>query len=297
LRLAGLSITVALLPMVVLVNPTPLPAGELTYTVRHGQSLSLICKEVYGDKDLFTLVALYNGKNDPTKVSSGEILRIPFSDRVILGRGESLSGLAKRIWGDAKKYPVVAWANGIQDPARIPAGTHLTVPVLIPYRLKRGESVSSVAARFYHDPKQFAPIVSASGIKDPARVTAGSQLKIPYIFPRPAVKTALSNTEKTTSPDPGTDKAMALLGRAEAAFRAGRYGEAWTTGYEAARGLKGKDKAKALRLLAASQYAFGKMDEALEDLKAAYTLDPEFRPDPAYVNPEMMRLYEQAREK
>jgi hypothetical protein len=47
--------------------------------------------------------------------------------------------------------------------------------------------------------------------------------------------------------------------------------------------------------MAACQYAFGKTDEALDALKRAHELDPVFTPDPAYVNPEMMELYEVAR--
>ena len=63
----------------------------------------------------------------------------------------------------------------------------------------------------------------------------------------------------------------------------------------AAKGLGGKEKARALRLLAAGQYAFGRMNDALADLKTAHELDPNFKPDPAYVNPEMMELYNKAR--
>lgn len=279
---------------VFLLLPAPLSAGELAYTVKQGQSLSLICQEVYEDRELYTLVALYNGKDDPKKIASGEVLRMPFSDRVTLRRGESLSGLAKRTWRDAKKYPIIAWANGIRNPAVIPAGTRLILPVMLPYRLNKGESISSVAARVYGDPKNFAPIVLASEVNDPNRVPVGSLLKVPYVFPRPVVKT-IPAAEKSTGSASGNKKAMALLGQAETAFRVGKYGEAWTTGNKAARGLKGKEKAKAMRLLAASQYAFGRIEEALADLKAAYTLDPEFTPDPAYVNPEMMELYKKAR--
>jgi hypothetical protein len=277
-------------------TPTPLPAGEMAYAVKKGQSLSLICQEIYEDKDLYTLVALYNGKDDPRKIVAGEVLRMPFSDIVTLRKGESLSGLAKRTWGDAKKYPVIAWANGIRRPEVVPAGTRLMLPIMIPYRLKRGESISSVAALIYGDPKNFAPILLASAVNDPNRVPIGSLLNVPYLFPRPVVKSTL-NTDKNMGSEAGSDKAMNFLKQAEASIRAGRYGEAWTAGNKAARGLKGRDKARAMRLLAASQYAFGRNEEALEDLKAAYTLDPEFRPDPAYVNPEMMELYKQAMEK
>ncbi len=33
----------------------------------------------------------------------------------------------------------------------------------------------------------------------------------------------------------------------------------------------------------------------MDDLKRAHDLDPDFKPDPAYINPEMMKLYEKAR--
>jgi tetratricopeptide (TPR) repeat protein len=289
-----LSCTAVTLLALILSDPFSIQAGELTYTVREGQSLSLICLELYGEKDLYTLVALYNGKDDPTKISAGETLRIPFSDMVTLRKGESLSSLAGRIWRDPKKFPIIAWANDLSDPARVPAGTRLAVPALLPYRLPRGESVSTTAQRFYGDPRQYTPIVSASDIKDPARVPAGSLLMVPYLFPRPTVKSVPKIREKEESASKA-DRAMVLLEQAEAAYRAGKYGDAWTSGYEALRGLEGKQKARALRLLAGCQYAFRRMTEALDDLKAAYELDPEYLPDPAYVNPEMLELYRKAR--
>jgi hypothetical protein len=186
------------------------------------------------------------------------------------------------------------------------------MPFLFPYRLKRGESVSAVAERFYGDPKQFGPILTASAIPDPTRVAAGARLLIPYILSRPArPKTVKASRPRSTLPpkpvvkkaspvsapqkNPQRRKSLALLYKAETAFRSGKYAEAWTMGNNAAKGLGGKEKARALRLLAAGQYAFGRMDEALADLKAAHALDPNFKPDPAYVNPEMMRLYKRAR--
>ena len=288
--------------------PHELIAGEMTRKVGSGESLSLICQEVYGDKDLYTLVALYNGKKDPTKISLGETLRLPYSETITLRSGESLSMLAKRAWGVPKMYPVLAWANGVQDAAKIPVGTRLAVPVLVPYVLKKGESISSVAGAFYGNPRVYEVIVNASRIEDPTRVPAGTVLKIPYVMPRPIVKKAPVRTVrrpapkpipkpavKKAEPDRKTKKALTLLGKAESKFRAGRYGDAWTMGHDASLNLNGKNKAKALRLLAACQYAFGKSDEALDDLRRAHELDPGFKPDPAYVNPEMMALYKKAR--
>ncbi len=299
--------TLALVLILCLV-PHELIAGEITRKVGSGESLSLICQEVYGDKDLYTLVALYNGKKDPTKISLGETLRLPYSETVTLQSGESLSKLAKRVWGEPKMYPVLAWANGVQDAAKVPVGTRLAVPVLVPYVLKKGESISSVAGVFYGNTKVYQVIINASQIMDPTRVPAGSVLKIPYVMPRPIVKKAPVRTVRKPAPKPvpkpavkkaepdlKAKQAMNLLRKAESKFRAGRYGDAWTMGHDASLNLKGKNKAKALRLLAACQYAFGKPDEALDDLRRAHELDPGFKPDPAYVNPEMVRLYRKAR--
>jgi hypothetical protein len=291
--------------------PSELVAGEVARKVGSGESLSLICQDVYGDKELYTLVALYNGKKDPTRIKVGETLRLPYSETVTLRSGESLSKLAKRVWGEPKMYPVLAWANGVQDAAMIPVGARLVVPVLIPYVLKRGQSVSSVAGDIYGNPKVYEVILNASRIEDPTRVPAGTLLKVPYVMPRPIVKKTSVRKVRKPAPKPAKKatiqpivekqmsdqkarKAMKLLGQAGIAFRAGRYGDAWTMGNNASRDLTGKDKAKALRLLAASQYAFGRTDEALDDLGRAHELDPGFKPDPAYVNPEMMGLYRKA---
>jgi len=291
--------------------PHELAAGELARKVGSGESLSLICQKAYGDKDLYKLVALYNGKKDPTKISLGETLRLPYSDRVTLRSGESLSSLAKRVWGEPKMYPVLAWANGVKDAAMVPAGTRLAVPVLVPYALKKGESVSSVAGDFYGNPKVYEVILNASRIDDPTRVPAGTLLKIPYVIPKPVVTKAPVKVVRKPAPkpvpkpapkpvvkkpqvDPKAVKAMKLLRQAEGVFREGRFGDAWTMGNDASHDLDGKDKARALRLMAASQYAFGKTDEALDALKRAHELDPGFVPDPAYVNPEMVALYKKA---
>jgi hypothetical protein len=273
-------------------------AGEITRKVGRGESLSAICRDVYGDKELYTVVALYNGKTDPQKIKVGEVLRLPWSGIAILGKGESMSARAKKIWGNPKMYPVLAWANGIYNPAKVSAGTRLLIPVLVPYKLKAGESVSSVAGRFYGDPKQFDPILTASGIDDPSRLPAGASLKVPYIFPKPLKKAEPApKPVPIPSTDPKRQVALGHLQQAETAFRSGDYGESWTMGSKAAKRLAGKDKARALRLMASCQYAFDKKDEALGDLKAAHELDPGFKPDPAYVNPEMMTLYERASRK
>lgn len=42
--------------------------------------------------------------------------------------GDSLSKIAKRFYGDANKYPMIAQANGIKDPNKIQVGQVIKLP-------------------------------------------------------------------------------------------------------------------------------------------------------------------------
>lgn len=46
------------------------------------------------------------------------------------GQGERLDELAHRLYGDASLWRVIAAFNGLDDPARVPAGTRLMIPPL-----------------------------------------------------------------------------------------------------------------------------------------------------------------------
>ena len=56
--------------------PEPEPAYQ-TYTVKAGDTLSKIAKEFYGDATKYPIIAEYNGLEDPSRISIGQVLRIP----------------------------------------------------------------------------------------------------------------------------------------------------------------------------------------------------------------------------
>jgi len=56
--------------------PEPEPAYQ-TYTVKAGDTLSKIAKEFYGDATKYPIIAECNGLEDPSRISIGQVLRIP----------------------------------------------------------------------------------------------------------------------------------------------------------------------------------------------------------------------------
>jgi nucleoid-associated protein YgaU len=56
-----------------------------------------------------------------------------------------------------------------------------TDPDLTTYLVKRGDTLSSIAAKLYRDPALWRPIAEANGIDDPRGLTIGARLSVPRI--------------------------------------------------------------------------------------------------------------------
>ena len=341
-RLLAASLAAALFQGLFVLAPGVTTAGEEKHRVSSGESLTAIAGKFYGDEDLFLILALYNGKTDPKKISVGEVLKLPFSDTVTLRKGESLAVLSRRLWGDSDLYPILAEFNSIRKPESVPAGARLKVPILVPCTLARGENLAALAERFYGDNKRFTLIALASGIKDPARVAAGAVLKVPMVLtraPEPAItapraatavpaKKAAPLSPETKSPgltpppageapssrgkDPSAASAAAeqpgaaaaptpspspppVLSEAEGLYRSGQYAAARKLLLDASGSLQGADRAAALRVLALCHYAFEDRAAALRSLRQSVELDPGFVPQPSVYNPDVMRIYQEAK--
>ena len=284
----------ALVLVTLLTVASNLDAAVTSYTVQKGESLTSIAAKFYGNREHFREITLYNRISDPSLIRPGQRIMLPYSKMTTLGRGESLSIIAKKEWGNAKLYPILAAANGLRSPEAVPAGTRLVVPVMIPYTLKRGESLSEVADDFYGNPKAYTSIALASGISNPGRVSPGTKLRVPLVLKRstssPKTVKSRPKKERPVSPDKN-------LARAEKAFREGDYSKSRDLISQALPDLRGTEKAEAFRLLASCQYAFGDRKEALVSLRQSYKLEPGYVPQPAMVNPDLMELHKRAKGK
>ncbi len=281
-------------------------AGVKFHTVKRGESLSSISASFYGDKSKFNYVALYNGINNPANIRPGYKVKLPYSDRVTLRRGESISLLAKRIWGDSRMFPVLGKLNGITRPENVSAGTSLAIPVLLPYRLSQGETLSTVARDLMGDPIAYDLIAIASKIKKPDSVPIGTLIKVPVILERarkpkpppparPEPTPAKSAKTSPTSSRKASSELAKKIGSAEREFRLGNYQEAKGILLKIEHRLVKRKHAEALRILASSHYAYGDTSLALDALRKAYALDPSYRPRTSMVNPELLSLHRRAR--
>lgn len=293
---------------VLLAATSALNAAVTSHTIRKGESLTSIAAEFYGDREHFREIALYNRISDPSLIRPGHKIKLPYSRMVTLGKGESLSMIAKKEWGNAKLYPILTAANGLRSPEAVPAGTRLVIPVMVPYTMKKGESLAGVADDFYGNPKSYTSIALASGISNPSRVAPGTKLRVPLVLKKSATgstkKAAVSakaapSSEKVKS-RPKKERPVSPnknLTKAGKAYRQGDYGKTRDLVNKALPDLRGTERAEALRLLASCQYAFGDRKGATASLRESYILEPGYKPQAAMVNPELMELHRKAKSK
>ncbi|NOY87006.1 MAG: LysM peptidoglycan-binding domain-containing protein [Deltaproteobacteria bacterium] len=270
--------------------PSSLYAASIQHTIAKGESLAGIALEFYGNRSNFREIALFNRIENPALVRPTMKIRLPFSELVTMREGESISMLAKKEWGNPKLFPILAAANGIRNPQSVPVGTRLRIPVMVPYTLGGGESLSTVARDFYGNPKAYTSIALASGISHPDRVPVGTALRIPLIL----IRSSAGGGAKAVGVRPGK-RTFSGLKEAQGAYRRGEFEKARDLIERRLSVLRGKDRAKALRLLASCYYAFGEREKVIRTLKESYALDPGFVPDPAMVNPDMITLYVKAK--
>ena len=289
-----------------LIAASPAVGGVKFHTVRQGESLSSISAAFYGDKTRFNYIALYNSIKNPATIMPGYRLKLPYSDYVTLRKGESISLLAKRIWGNSRMFPVLGKLNGITRPESVSVGTSLAVPVLIPYRLGQGETLSTVARDLMGDPMAYNLIAIASKINKPESMPIGTLIKVPVVLnrakkpkstpqARPKPKPAKSSKAGPTSSRKTSSELANSIGRAEREFRLGNYQEAKGLLLRIEHLLVKSEHAEALRILASCHYAYGDTSLVLDTLRKAYTLDPSYRPTKSMVNPELLSLHRKAR--
>jgi len=143
----------------------------ILHTVQPGESISKLADRYYGDHRKFHLIAEYNELEDATNVKVGKQIKIPVIEGVpiiadvteihadskeqldatskeiiivnrfvthTIQRGESLSKLAKKYYGDYKKFDLIAKFNGVADIRDVKVGQEVRIPEVkgVPFLIK-----------------------------------------------------------------------------------------------------------------------------------------------------------------
>jgi len=191
---SGTGATLALATVALAATGTAGHAAD--YTVRDGDTLTSIAKRT---GTTVARLAADNALADPSRVRSGQILRVPDAapattaapvaagTSYTVRSGDTVSGIAAR---HGTTVAAVVAANGLDARAFVRAGQTLTIPgaaggVAAPapaaaggssYTVQRGDTVSAVAAR--HG-TTVAAVVAANGLDARAFIRAGQTLTIP----------------------------------------------------------------------------------------------------------------------
>src|SRR3954470_86515 len=149
-----------------------------THVVVAGETLSALALRFYGDAELYRLIAAASGIANHGHIDVGQRLILPDYTRYTVAAGDTLSALALRFYGDAELYPLIAGASGIADPSNIDVGQRLIIPDATRYTVAAGDTLSSLAVRFYGDAAFYPLIAKVNGIANPNVINVGHVLVI-----------------------------------------------------------------------------------------------------------------------
>lgn len=97
-------------------------------------------------------------------------------------KDETLSHVALIHYGDPKKWVYITAANFIAEPNKVPRGRPLWVPTVWKYRIKKGDSLSRLAAKHLKDSKRADFLMWLNKIKNPRDLEPGKLITMPFLL-------------------------------------------------------------------------------------------------------------------
>lgn len=106
------------------------------YTVKEGDTLSIIAKNLLGDEKLWTEIHKINPQiKDPAKIIAGSLINIPIitkkeeHPKYTIKSGDTLASIAKSLLGNANLWKEIHKINPqIKDPSKVDVGTVINIP-------------------------------------------------------------------------------------------------------------------------------------------------------------------------
>lgn len=104
---------------------------------------------------------------------------IPEVKRHRVKKGDTLALIAKKYLNDPRKSRALAKLNRIKDPRSLSPGMTIVIPVEILHTVRKGDSLSGIAQRYYGDPDAFSLIALYNDIRNPLNLKPGTRLILP----------------------------------------------------------------------------------------------------------------------
>jgi tetratricopeptide (TPR) repeat protein len=137
--------------------------GYVVHTLQPEETISTLADKYYGDYRKFHLIAEYNELEDATKVTVGQLIKIPVIEGI----------------------PIIADPASIQTDtdkdAETSPGEIITVKRYITHTVQPEETLSKLAQMYYGDLKKYDVIGKFNNLGDGSPIRVGQELKIPEV--------------------------------------------------------------------------------------------------------------------
>jgi nucleoid-associated protein YgaU/chitinase len=160
--------------------PPPATLTPQQYTVQSGDTLASIAQRFYGDSTLWTLIQAANSEINPNNLQIGQQLQIPFGQQHTVQSGDTLNNVAQRVYNNSSWWPLIQDANPGINPNNLQIGQLLQIPFGLQYTVQSGDTLASIAQRFYGDSSQWTLIQNANPGINPNNLQIGQLLLIQF---------------------------------------------------------------------------------------------------------------------
>jgi LysM repeat protein len=254
-----------------------------------------VARAYYADNEKATILLWYNRIADPKKILPGTKIAIPTITRYPVKKGDTLGILAHRFLGDQRRHKFLAMINHFKSTQALTIGSIIIIPFHIPHVVKKGESLTVIADRYFGDSNKFRLIKSYNFIDDPRAIDPGMEILIPIVDVEVKPGFDPSRHASTSALLPEEQLGFPWLEEGVHLYCAGEYRAALQNLKEALkRGLKRKeDISKAYRFRAYCHIALGEGDLGKKALKEALAIDPGLKLDPNYISPKIMGIFKE----
>ncbi len=259
-------------------KPAGMPAPPpIVHTVRANDNLEVLAAEYYGKRDFAVFIMLANNILHPRALKKGDKLTIPTAWKYRVVPGDTLSAIAERYLGDARRAEFLAAFNSLTTDATLMPDDELTIPFHAVHAAQDREDLASIAATFYRDSSRGEMLRRYNFRPGGKPLKKGETLIVPIVdvHARLPVDQGLERREQKRRAM--TQRGREALDRARAAWRTGDYG-----GVKAAllvdidlEYVDAEVAADMSFLLGAAYVAFGDRDSALAQLKRARDRRPD----------------------